>query len=659
MRNRIFRARTLAVLLALTACRIASAGGVSAIQLTSMRPILLADGKQSTDITAKLITDASGRVGSNVMVSFSTDRGQLSQTQAFTDFSGTARVRLTSAPNPGTAHVTANAPGSTPGSIEIEFTDDPSALYLGNNYMSFAAKTYLAYSATERVIEGEGANGGAHLTFRNFDVIADRLQFRCDDGILRAQGNVVMKRAGDKLNANRVYYSMVSGEGWAVTREADGSSKSVKIFGPRLRTEEQKAPPPISYMQFPNLQVKLVIVAVSITYFPNQKLQFRRPKFYQDSARIMSMAYYELPLHSDQLFTDQFISVGTSGLGLQLPYYYNLTPTRSGEILLWRQQQIGRGYYATDPGWGIDIVQGYNSQGEHKYEGAYGFTGLTRDDWDFRWNHSQEFNSTTQGSFDFETPDHNSLYGDTNLTQQFSIFRWGANISAGRSFASDQSLATNANIYLETQPKPLLANKSLLYTIGTTFLSAHDQSLDSDIQSASETREGINLHVFSRPLQLNKTTTFTDSITVGNTWAGHEGEGLTSLATLALDHQLRGGGTVNLTYDLVYQPASFIDTTGRHRLSASYTYNKSKKLSITIFGSAYLDYNDSSLLADITYRVNGRWRLIGQATLESDDGLTYTDYELTLGRRIGARELQLTYSTFLKRISLDFTATRF
>jgi hypothetical protein len=291
--------------------------------------------------------------------------------------------------------VTASANGSTPGEIDIEFTDDPEATYAGNNYMAFAAKTYLAYSATDRVIEGEGPNGGAHLTFRNFEVVADRMQFRCDDGILRAQGNVVLKRAGKTLNLNRLYYSLVSGEGWATTREPDGSTKSVKLFGQFLRTEEQKTPPPYSYMQIPNLQVKLVIVAVSITYFPNQKLQFRRPKFFQDQAKIMAMAYYELPLHSDQLFTDQFISVGTSGLGLQLPYYYNLTPTHSGEILLWRQQQIGRGYYATDPGWGIDVVQGYSSTGDHKYEGAYGFTGLTRDDWDFRWNHSQEFTTTT------------------------------------------------------------------------------------------------------------------------------------------------------------------------------------------------------------------------------------------------------------------------
>lgn len=659
MRNRSFRALALGVMLAAAACRQAHGGGVSAVHLRAFRTVLLADGKHTTDLMATVI-DSSGRQSTgNVMVQFTTTAGQLTQSQVFTDFSGVARTRLTSASTPGVAKVVAITPGGTPDTIDIEFTDDPEATYAGNNYMSFAAKTYLAYAATDRVIEGTGANGGAHMTFRNLDVAADEIQYRCDDGILRAHGNVVLKRGKHKLNASRVYYSLVSGEGWAITREDNGSAKSVKLFGEMLEQTQSATPPPFSYMAMPKLQVKLVIVAVSITYFPNDKLQFRRPKFFQDQTQIMALPYYELPLHSDQLFTDQFISVGTSGLGLELPLYYNLTPSRFGEVMLRHQQQIGRGYYSTEPGWAIDVVQGYSSTGDKKYEGAYGFTGLTRSDWDFRWNHSQEFGTNTQTSFDVEFPQHDSVFGDTNITQQYKLFRWGANMSAGRTFLSDQTLSTNANMYLETQPKPLMGSRSMLYTVGTTFLSAHSQSLDINLPTASETREGINLHTFSRPVQLDKRTTFTDSFTIGNTWAGHEGSGVTSLATLALDRSVGAGGSVNLTYDLVFQPDTFFDSSGRHRISASYNYNKSKKLSLAVYGSAYLDSSTASLLADITYRLDSRWRLLGMATLERFDALSYTDFELTVGRRIGARELQLTYSTYLKRISLDFTATRF
>jgi len=634
------------------------AAAISTVSLTANRTALLADGKHTADLAAA-VRDNNARPVANAQVIFSTSAGQLSQTQAYTDFSGTARVRLTSASLPGTASIMATTPGGTASTLTVEFTNDPEATYNGNNYMTFAAKTYLAYSATDRVIEGEGTNGGARLTFRNFEVVADRMQYRCDDGILRAHGNVFMKRGSHKLLASRLYYSLASGDGWAVTREENGTSKSVRIAGENLLLTESPTPPPFSYMSIPDLQVKLIIAAVGITYFPNEKLQFRRPKFYQDQVQIMKLAYYELPLHSEQLFSDQFISVGTSGLGLELPYYYKLTADQSGEIIIRHQQQIGRGYYSTEPGWGIDLIQTYTQSGDKRYEGAYGFTGLTRNDWDFRWNHSQEFNSNTQSAFDLEFPGHDSVYGSTNLTQQFKLFRWGANVAAGRTFLSDDTISTNANLYLETQPKGIMGNKNYQYTVGTTFISAHSQSNDTNIPDASETREGLNVHAFSRPINLDKQTTFTESMTIGQTWAGHEGSGLTSLATLAVDRHFKTAGSLNLTYDLVYQPSTFIDTGGKHRFSASYSVNKTKSLTFTVFGSMYADSPDSSMLADMSYRINNQWRIISAATLERYNSISYNDYEMTLGRRFGARELQLTYSTYLKRVSLDFTATRF
>ena len=637
-----------------------AAHAVSTVQLRCMRPVILADGKQSTDISA-IVRDSSGRqIAGNVLVQFSTTAGILSQLQVYTDFSGTARVRLTSSALPGVARVSAFTAGGTPDTIDVEFTDDPQATFAGNNYMLFTAKTYLAYAATERVIEGEGLNGGAHLSFRNFEVTADRLQFRCDDGILRAIGNIDVKRGAHKLRASRLYYSLISNEGYAVTREEGSTPKTVHLSGEAMRQEDSKLPMAYSYMAMPALNVKLIISAVSITYFPNDKLQFKKPRFFQDQAQIMAMAYYEIPLHSDQLFTDQFFSVGSSGFGLELPYYYSLTPTGSGVATLRHQQSVGRGYISYNPGWAIDVVQSYNSNNDHKYEGAYGFTGLTRKDWDFRWNHNMELDSHTQTSFDFETPSHNSIFGSTNISQQFNILRWGANISGGQTFLSDHTQSTRADVYLETQPRTLLGLKSMLYTVGTTFLSAHSQSANTAlVPTGSETRQGINFHAFSRPIPVDKHTQFTSSFSVGNTWAGHEGSGVTSQATLALDHTFNKAGTLNFSYDLMIQPGSFYDTQGKHRISSSYNFSQNKNFSVSVFGSAYVDTTDRSLMADMTYKLDKNWRLMGAATLQKYNALTYTDFELMIGRRLGAREMQLAYSTYLKRISVDYTATRF
>jgi hypothetical protein len=107
------------------------------------------------------------------------------------------------------------------------------------------------------------------------------------------------------------------------------------------------------------------------------------------------------------------------------------------------------------------------------------------------------------------------------------------------------------------------------------------------------------------------------------------------------------------------QPEAFYETTGMHRISVTYNVGGTKRFSMQLFGSAYLDAQNNSLLADLSYRLSSQWRILGLVTVERYGDLSYTDFELTVGRRIGARELQLTYSTYLKRFSIDFMATRF
>src|SRR5581483_6933791 len=280
-----------------------------------------------------------------------------------------------------------------------------------------------------------------------------RLQVRCDDLIVRASDNVVLKRGGHVFRASRLYYSLQSGQGYAIA-ELDDKLQPVVLSGERLRVEASPTPIPSSYMIFPELQVKLVIVARAITYFPGDRLQFRRPKFYQDQGQLLSLPYYELSLNSTELFSDQFISLGTSGFGLELPFYFNLSPRSTGIVYLRHQQQLGRSYYATDPGWSLDLVQGYSAQGSRRFEGAFGFTGLTRSDWGFRWTHSQEFNTATQASFYLDFPHHEGYFSSTNFSQQARAFRWGANIASGQTFTGPSASSFRSDVYVETQPKP-------------------------------------------------------------------------------------------------------------------------------------------------------------------------------------------------------------
>lgn len=630
--------------------------GLTTINLTTSRGALLADGKHTATLRAE-VHDSTGRpVTTGVTVEFQTTSGTLSQTRVQT-IGGIAQVNLTSSPVAGVAHVTAAVPGQAVSTLDVLFTDDPEATFDGNNYLLFAASTYLAYSSTDKIIEADGKNGGGRMTFRNMELTADRIQLHCDDLIIRARDNIVLKRGKDVIYATRLYYSIPTSQGYAIANVGN-ELKLVTINGEHLRLDPGPDHIPQSYINMPDFQVKLVIVARGITFFPNDRLQFRRAQFFQDNVRLLSLPYYEMPLGSTQLFSDQFFSFGTSGFGMDLPLYFELSPRTTGIAYIRHQEQIGRGYYSTEPGWAIDLIRGYSNQGDQRYEGAYGFTGLTRSDWGMRWNHTQEFNSETQGSFDIQFPHHDSIYGSTNFTQQFQQIRWGANITAGQTFLSEPTTNTQSNIYVETQPHRLMGSHFVLYTFGNTFTSAQTKSVDPTVTPYNQTTDNLNMRAFIRPLALDKRTTLTPSVTIGHSWALVGASGNTALSTISLDRTLIGGGTINLTYDYVTQPGP-ITTGGKHRVSSSYTFAAAKRLQVNVFGSFYLDTTDSNMLADLSYKLDKRWRLLGSFTLQRYNDLSYQDFEFTIGRQIGERELQLNYSTFNRRVSVDLTATHF
>ncbi len=629
----------------------------SLVTLRATRDIILADGKQQTIIIAE-VRDASGNPLNGSVVQFQTSAGTLSESRVST-INGVARTRLTSSTIPGVAYVNAVAYGGAEGAsdaLQIEFTSDPSATVAGNDYVVVTGK-YVAYSATDHTIVAAGAGGNASLTFRNFSVHADMLQLAALKGnVIKAEGNVVMKRGRYTLHALSVNYGMETGRGYAVAT-LNGKVQQVEISGTDLHLTHPRFYVPPAYLRLDSLQAKLVVVCKSITYFPGQKLQFRSPRFFQDKTQILALPYYEMGLTDHQLFSDHFISLGTAGLGLKVPFYYDLSPRTSGVVILRHQQQLGRGYFSTDPGWSLDILQGYSGGTASPYQGSYGFTGLTHGDWGFHWSHTQSFGDATQAAFYLDFPQHSGMFGDANLSTQTKQLSMGFDFSAGQSFTSIAGSSISSDMYAETLPHAFGPIKGLLYKIGTRINYGTTTSTDALSQAISQASGSLSLQVFARPRAIDKLTTFNESFSVGHVWTGGQYSGNSALATLSLDHTFQHGGSVTLAYDYISTPVSMLDSGGHNRVSLIYHFLSGKRFSASMFGTSYLDATNASAQADLAYRINNDWRILASATLHSDSMLSYKDFELTLGRRIGARELQLTYSTFLKRISLDLTST--
>src|SRR5207253_728626 len=99
----------------------------------------------------------------------------------------------------------------------------------------------------------------------------------------------------------------------------------------------------------------------------------------------------------------------------------------------------------------------------------------------------------------------------------------------------------------------------------------------------------LTFRTFSHPIVIDSHTSLTNSLSLGQIWAGGAGSGGSAMLTTSLDHTFKGGGSLNLTYDYVSQPSGIYLSEGKHRVSASLNTGGNKRLQVSMIGSMLLD----------------------------------------------------------------------
>jgi len=651
-----------ALLLSLPYCAFGARGGPPTIVLSTSRFAILSDGRDSAEIIAE-VRDSSGRyVADGTVVTFSTnlgvfaDGGPVTRTETR---SGTARVRLRSQQK-GTATVTASVAGGGFQRLDILISDDPADTFQGNAYIAVQASGALIYAAAERILEAttragppEGAERvGAQLSYRNVEMRAERLQLDCASNTVRASGPVKLTRGKRSLECVRLYYNLMSGKGYAVVEEG-ARLVPVIIEGQELQVTPSETGVAPKFFEMADLaDAKLIITARQVLVFPGDKLQFRRPRFYEDGAHLFTLAFYSLPLYSTQLFSEQFLSLGTQGVALDLPLYYDMTPVSRGLFRV----KYGERYasaYATRPGFAMDLLQSYNSSSTgRRYSGEFGFTGLTRGDWGFRWTHSHEFGSDTLTGLHLDFPQHRSVFGAFNLNQRLGGLRFGLNASANTTLRSPSFSGNNADVYLETAPVRV-ARSGTFYTLGANASTRRTRSVGMRDYTLSE---GVQARIFTPSIRLDSLTTLSNALSVGHVWSKGGQSGASVYASANLSRSLGGSRMLQLGYDFVQQPAGSYE--GKHRLGLS-TGMMENRWGLYLYHTYMLDTGALSLISDVYYGIAPRWMLGVSASIQRYAESSYSDFIFSLSRTLGGRDLVLSYSTFNHRIMLDLQATRF
>ncbi|MBM3493654.1 MAG: hypothetical protein FJX72_04930, partial [Armatimonadetes bacterium] len=622
------------------ACAPAEASGPPTITLTASRFAALSDGRDPVEIIAE-VRDSSGRfVTDGTAVVFNTNLGLfLREGPGATarTRSGSARVMLTSQ-SKGTATVTATVSGGGFQKVDVLFTDDPAETYQGNTWVGVTSNGSLVYCAAERVIEatsrpatGDGPiHAGAQVGFRNLEIRAERLQVDCSANAVRATGTVKLKRGKTELRCLKLFYNLMTGKGYAVV-EQGRSLAPVQISGMDLATEPVPLGVAPKFFEMEDVaSAKLVIVARQIVLFPGDKLQFKRPRFYEDGQHLFTLAFYSLSLYSSQLFTDQFLSLGTQGVGLDLPLYYDLTPASRGLVRVKYGERYGSAY-ARRPGFAIDLIQAYTSApGAGRYTGEFGLTGLNRSDWGFRWSHSQEFGPDTRTGLYFDFPQHRSVFGSGNLGQRIGNLHVGLNANANTTLTGLSSTGTHANAYIETLPAKIAGTRTM-YSLGANASTSRTRSATYSNYSLTE---GVQARVFTPSIRLDRVTSLSNAISVGHTWSARGASGSTLYATVNAMRSLGRNTSLQVGYDFVRQPVSYSE--GDHRVSMSLG-SSSSRLGLYVYNTMVLDTGALSLVGDVQYSLDPRWRIALSASAQRYSSGSYSDIIVGLARNIGGR----------------------
>jgi hypothetical protein len=640
----------------------ASADGLATIQITPERTTLRADGR-------------------------STSLGRLDTQEAVTQ-SGVAHATLTAPDIPGSAVVTVNLDGdlqAAPASITISFTADAAASETGTNWVHIDG-AYVGYISDYHIVQANGRRSSvAHVTFRSLSITADTLQIQAQTGLLTAVGNVVLRLGGgERRTYNAVKYQLSLGQGIAEKLQ-DGVPVPVLIQAGVGRIDEAPLPVGRSRPGHGDWQLKdvsmgnIAIVARSIALNPGVQIQFRRATFYFGGQKTLSLPFHVMDLASGQLFREQVIGLGPTGVSVNFPLYYDMRPDGSGTVFIRRSAAVGSSVYSAVPGWHADLVQAYNTK--NGADGTFELDNLAQKDWGMQFRAGQALDPATHGSLFVDMPNPEDLFVTTQVQRDFRRFTVNVmgngthepgvvdpltdRVTAAGGTLGGQVVATG-------DPRVFLGDRALRYSLsagagGTDyygFATNEEGTLNDD---------DVQMRVFTLPLRVARNTVLQQSVAGGEAWIGGSAlqkglyagtiGGTSLLGTTSVDRSLGMLGHVGMTYNYSQQPQTAGTTgeisLGRQQMGANVYLGNDSKISLSVNASQGLDSETTQVYSNLLVGLGGPWR--GRITLTSTryGSNLFNDQEFALVRNVAGRDVAIYYSTTARRFMFDFSGLRF
>lgn len=606
---------------------------------------IVADGKSTAMIGAEVRDPDGNLVADGTLVNFSTSAGAVDsavQTRA-----GVARARLRSSSTPGAAIVSASlATGGAVAQIRVDFVPEGSE-FRGESHLTLVSSGYLVYHPGERIVE---AMDGIRIYHRGLTIEAASAQVDLGRAVVRARHRVggtpvTISRGGKVVQASQLYYGLSDMQGQLVTTTNDKVER-LSLNGRDLSTSSENLGD-TKMLDFVSLEEsEMVVMAKAMTIKPGEEIHLRQARVYVGDTKVISLPLHVIPLRPSG-GSRRLITLTSSGVRLDIPIYYSLTPNSTGSFQVRHQRQAGWGYYGAQPGWSLDLVQDYTFGGDAR--GSLGIDRILGGEWGAHWSHEQQFGNATRLYSYFDYPAHRDLFGSMSLSHSLKNSVLGMSLYASQVRSGNDSVS--GDLYIQSRPKPLVG-KYADYSISARTTYSSYTGTDGDKMGF-----GVQGQLLGRTLKLTPSTNFRASATVGHDWGGRS-NGLTGYATASLFQRLGQTSSLGLTYSYTRDPG-IISTLGRHSLNATGYLNGSSPWSASFFSTIGLDGDLFSSFGDVYYQLRPDLRLGVIGTYQQFGGADYGDLELAVGKKIWNQEFLVVYSLDRKAFRLELAGFNF
>lgn len=639
-----------------------ASGSEGTLTLTPYPALGVADGRSTVTITAELRQSNGQLVPDGTQVLFDATLGTFRENSLST-VNGIVKGVLVAPSIVGISRITASAFSvNARATLELEFVDNRALLSSAMDYIEVLSDRYLMYSPESRILAAAGPDKGAKLRYRDIEIEADDLQLVVTNYTVRAR-RARLKLGKEVRDYDELNFVLNQRRGFGVTTY-EGAIAKVYPYGRAFRVETEKrvrrgvveirsdgiagyekALIPGTFDLADLNESMTLIGSRKAVAFPHKEVQFHSASVYVDGNRVLRVPLYQISTNSSTpVLTDQFFNVTSNQLAINYPYYLSLKP---GETSLLRFRAGTR--YSSGVGAGRGVFLDYElrwNRGE-SMDGGFGLQGLGRSDWGVTTRQYWRFNDSTTLSVQLDFPANSSLFGNISLTRPFPGLQLAYNGNWGRSVRG--SRFQNDQHYLTLEKDPIKVGKlpvRLFYGItGSTsnYVTASSRS--------SQSAFGITARARTLPLRLDRRSTLSASLRVGQLSGHNARDGLTISSTTTVSSSLNPSTTAVLTYDYLNDGfnAQYI---GRHRVSSQLSWYRGA-VSFSTFATKSLDIDRLNGYADLSYRFGPLWRLGSYFSLDRYRGSTFEDLSVVASYRLGVRDIGLSWSQRTKRLGIE------